>query len=69
MVLLPLTAGSIFIAFYSQNLHHTAMQTLVGERDLRTVEALSLMVDEWIQYKQTILASLAAQSSKNSNFI
>ena len=67
MVLLPLTAGSIFIAFYSQNLHHTAMQTLVGERDLRTVEALSLMVDEWIQYKQTILASLAAQSSKNSN--
>jgi signal transduction histidine kinase len=61
MVLLPLTAGAIFISFYSQNLHHDAMQSLVGERDLRTVEAISLTVDEWIQYKQTILNSLAAQ--------
>ncbi len=61
MVLLPLTAGAIFISFYSQNLHHDAMQSLVGERDLRTVEAISLTVDEWIQYKQTVLNSLAAQ--------
>ena len=41
VVLLPLVAGAIFIVFYSQRLHHEAMQSLVGERNLRTVDALS----------------------------
>lgn len=44
-VLLPLTAGAIFIALYSQDLHHKAMQSLVGERDQRTVVTLAGTID------------------------
>ena len=54
-VLLPLTAGAIFIAFYSQNLHHSAMQSMVGERNLRTVESLAASVDEIIKNKKRYL--------------
>ena len=58
-VLLPLTAGAIFIAFYSQDLHHTAMQSLVGERNLRTVETLAGTVDEIIRDRITVLKAIA----------
>ncbi len=58
-VLLPLTAGAIFIAFYSQNLHHSAMQSMVGERNLRTVESLAASVDEIIKNKKEILTALS----------
>ena len=58
-VLLPLTAGAIFIAFYSQNLHHTAMQSLVGERNLRTVETLAGTVDEIIRDRISVVEALA----------
>ena len=44
-VLLPLTAGAIFITFYSQSLHHDAMQQMVGERNQRTVEVLAAGLD------------------------
>jgi signal transduction histidine kinase len=44
-VLLPLTAGAIFITFYSQSLHHDAMQQMVGERNQRTVEVLAADLD------------------------
>ena len=58
-VLLPLTAGAIFIAFYSQNLHHSAMQSMVGERNLRTVESLAASVDEIIQNRSETLTALS----------
>ena len=58
-VLLPLTAGAIFIAFYSQNLHHSAMQSMVGERNLRTVESLAASVDKIIKNKKEILTALS----------
>jgi len=58
-VLLPLTAGAIFIAFYSQNLHHSAMQSMVGERNLRTVESLAASVDEILKNKIDTLTALS----------
>jgi signal transduction histidine kinase len=58
-VLLPLTAGAIFIAFYSQNLHHSAMQSMVGERNLRTVESLAALVDEIIKNRVETLTALS----------
>ncbi len=58
-VLLPLTAGAIFIVFYSQNLHHSAMQSMVGERNLRTVESLAASVDEIIQNRSETLTALS----------
>jgi hypothetical protein len=63
VVLLPLTAGAIFIAFYSQNLHHTAMQSLVGERDLRTVESLAGTIDEIIQNRLIMMDAIAGKST------
>ena len=74
-VLLPLTAGAIFIVFYSQNLHHSAMQSMVGERNLRTVESLAASVDEIIQNRSETLTALsrhkvdAAYLSKPQNDI
>ncbi len=65
-VLLPLTAGAIFISFYSQNLHHTAMQSLVGERDLRTVESLAGTIDEIIQNRLLTLDAIAGKSTENT---
>ncbi len=58
-VLLPLTAGAIFIAFYSQNLHHSAMQSMVGERNLRTVESLAASIDEILKNKIETLTALS----------
>lgn len=65
-VLLPLTAGAIFISFYSQNLHHTAMQSLVGERDLRTVESLAGTIDEIIQSRLMMMDAIAGTSTKDA---
>jgi signal transduction histidine kinase len=61
-VLMPLTAGAIFIAFYSQNLHHSAMQSMVGERNLRTVESLAASVDEILKNKIETLTALSKHS-------
>lgn len=44
-ILLPLTLAAIILSFYSQDLHHTAMQHMVAERNLRTVQVLAQAVD------------------------
>lgn len=61
VVLLPLVAGAIFIVFYSQRLHHEAMQSMVGERNLRTVEALSAGLDG--AFSDRINSIIAASNS------
>lgn len=44
-ILLPLTLMAIILSFYSQNLHHTAMQKMVADRNLRTVELMARVMD------------------------
>ena len=45
ITILPLTALLLIVAFGSQTLHHEAMRSLVGDRDLRTVRATSSSLD------------------------
>ena len=47
---LPLTALLLVVAFGSQMLHHEAMRSLVGDRDLRTVRAAASSLEREVSH-------------------
>jgi signal transduction histidine kinase len=61
LTVLPLTLLLILITFASTALHHQAMRTLVGSRDLRAARAAASAIGEQISHKGALLESLASQ--------
>ncbi|MRR10153.1 hypothetical protein EG831_08805, partial [bacterium] len=59
VTILPLTVLLLVVAFVSQTLHHDAMRSLVGERDLRTVRAAASVLEKELAHRQTVLQMLA----------
>ncbi len=55
MTFLPLTALLLVVAFGSQMLHHDAMRSLVGDRDLRAVRAAAGSLERELAHRATIL--------------
>lgn len=59
-VFLPLTLGAVALTIYSQDLHHRAMQEMVGERNLRTVQVLADGLDREIRDRSSSLDTAPA---------
>jgi signal transduction histidine kinase len=59
LTILPLTILLLIVAFGSQTLHHEAMRSLVGDRDLRAVRATAGSIELEIMHRSTTLQMLA----------
>jgi signal transduction histidine kinase len=68
LIILPLTALLLVIAFGSLSLHHHAMRSLVGERDLRAANAAAAAIAYQIQQRGMLLQWLAVQSDRQEQF-
>ena len=68
MTILPLTALLLLVAFGSQSLHHEAMRSLVGDRDLRTVRAASSSLDREIFHLTSTIQILSRSLNGKSDF-
>lgn len=65
--LLPITLIVLTIAIGSQNLHHEAMRSLVGDRNLRAVKSSIDNLEQDIHRRQLILQALAQEVTNNRN--
>ena len=68
ITILPLTALLLIVAFGSQSLHHEAMRSLVGDRDLRTVRAASSSLDREIFHLTSTIQILSRSLNGKSDF-
>ncbi|MAT43722.1 MAG: hypothetical protein CL609_15400 [Anaerolineaceae bacterium] len=68
ITILPLTVLLMVVAFGSQTLHHKAMRSLVGDRDLRTVRAASSSLERDIFHLIDTLTILSRDLNDNSDF-
>lgn len=60
-IFLPLTIILLVVVFSSQTLHHHAMRSLVGDRDLRSVRASANALDQLILQRTDQLSALAGR--------
>ena len=68
ITILPLTVLLLIVAFGSQELHHEAMRSLVGDRDLRTVRIASDALEGEINHLSSTIQILARSLNGKSNF-
>jgi signal transduction histidine kinase len=68
ITVLPLTALLLVVAFGSQTLHHEAMRSLVGDRDLRTVRAASSSLEREISHLASTIQILSRSLNGKSDF-
>ncbi len=61
-IFIPFTLIVLAVAFVSQNLHHDAMRSLVGDRDLRTVHTAAAALERELADIPLTLSALAALS-------
>ncbi len=68
IIILPVTALLLIVAFGSQSLHLEAMRSLVGDRDLRTVRASSNSLDREISHVESTIQILSRSLSDQEDF-
>lgn len=68
ITILPLTALLLIVAFGSQTLHHEAMRSLVGDRDLRTVRAASSSLEREISHLSSTIRIVSRSLDARSDF-
>jgi signal transduction histidine kinase len=68
ITVLPLTALLLVVAFGSQTLHHAAMRSLVGDRDLRTVRAASSSLEREIFHLSSTVQILSRSLVGKTDF-
>ena len=68
ITILPLTALLLIVAFGSQSLHHEAMRSLVGDRDLRTVRAASSSLEREISHLSSTIRIVSRSLDNQSDF-
>jgi signal transduction histidine kinase len=68
VTVLPLTVLVLLVAFGSQSLHHDAMRSLVGDRDLRTVRAAADSLEQEIMHRVSTIQILARESVSQTGF-
>ena len=67
-IVLPLTVLVLVVAFGSQALHHEAMRSLVGDRDLKTVQAAASTLEREISHVSSTLLVLSRSINGKSDF-
>lgn len=68
VTVLPLTVLVLAVAFGSQSLHHDAMRSLVGDRDLRAVRAAANSLEQEIMHRVFIVQMLGRELGSRTNF-
>jgi signal transduction histidine kinase len=68
ITILPLTALLLIVAFGSQSLHHEAMRSLVGDRDLRTVRAASSSLEREISHLSSTIRIVSRSLDNQFDF-
>jgi signal transduction histidine kinase len=68
VTVLPLTVLVLLVAFGSQSLHHDAMRSLVGDRDLRSVRAAVDSLEQEIMHRVSTIQMLARESASQAGF-
>jgi len=68
ITILPLTILLLVVAFGSQTLHHEAMRSLVGDRDLRTVRAASFSIEREVTYLTSTIQLIARELGDQTDF-
>jgi two-component system sensor histidine kinase UhpB len=68
LVVLPLTGLLFAVTFGSISLHNQAMRSLVGDRDLRTVQAAASSLGQGFFHQKASIQMLAEASRSGSNF-
>lgn len=68
IIVLPLTILVLAVAFGSQSLHHEAMRSLVGDRDLRTVRAAVSSLEREVSHVSGTIQILARSLEGMSDF-
>jgi len=67
ITVLPLSALLLVVAFGSQSLHHEAMRSLVGDRDLRTVLAASSSLEKELSHLSSTIQILSRNLNEKSD--
>ncbi|PKO14440.1 MAG: hypothetical protein CVU39_14390 [Chloroflexi bacterium HGW-Chloroflexi-10] len=67
ITVLPLALLVLVVAFGSQNLHHEAMRSLVGDRDLRAVNAAVNNLERELNYRAGTIRMEAARLDENQS--
>lgn len=68
ITILPLTVLLLVVAFGSQTLHHEAMRSLVGDRDLRTVRAASSSIEREVTHLTSTIQLIARELGDQPDF-
>ncbi|MHB8089855.1 MAG: hypothetical protein ACYDH2_16570, partial [Anaerolineaceae bacterium] len=68
IIILPLTVLVLAVAFGSQSLHHEAMRSLVGDRDLRTVRAAASSLEREVSHVSSMIQILSSSLDGKSDF-
>ena len=68
ITILPLTVLVLVVAFGSQTLHHEAMRSLVGDRDLRTVRAASNSLEREISHLASTIQMISRSLNEKSEY-
>jgi signal transduction histidine kinase len=68
ITVLPLTVLLLVVAFGSQALHHEAMRSLVGDRDLRTVRAAASSLEREVSHVSSSIQILSRTLNGNPEF-
>ncbi len=67
-IVLPLTILVLVVAFGSQSLHHEAMRSLVGDRDLKTVQAAASSLEREIFHVGSTIQILSRTLEGKTDF-
>ena len=68
ITIMPLTVLLLVVAFGSQTLHHEAMRSLVGDRDLRTVRAASSSIEREVTHLTGTIQLIAREMGDQPDF-
>ena len=67
IIILPITVLLLVVVFGSQRLHHEAMRDLVGDRDLKTVQANADSLGHEIAHLKSFIQVLALSLNQGAN--
>jgi signal transduction histidine kinase len=69
ITVLPLTVLLLIVAFGSQTLHHDAMRSLVGDRDLRAVQAAASSLERELSHRASLIQIAARSLGGKTDFL
>jgi len=67
ITVVPITLLLLLVVFWSQRLHYEAMRAMVGDRDLRTVQAAAASIDRELRHLTSYIQMLANDVEENAS--